>query len=143
MPAWTSCTGGIWPFGFVKVPTPGTSVQITTNTGVQSQGQATGPSGQGPTRKVKQLIFSAPGPGTQIGASSTIGSNQGNVYILRRGTNTTPTPSKTDTNSICLILAPGQSQAIPNGFHSDLNPDDYFVDADNANDGVVAAGVKS
>lgn len=122
---------GIWPMGKIS-PVAGTPAKLTANVGTQDP--KLGAAKQYPAR-IRQFIFSTPGaPG--------VGANTGNVYILY---NAVPgTTTKLTTNSVLLVIPPGQEMSLPHGMKLDgvgLSPDNFTVDVDNTGDGVYVSGL--
>jgi hypothetical protein len=115
-------SAGICPLGFIAVPTPSTPVRLTSNIGIQTQQ----PGILTPTTHLEQITFLAPT------------SNVGKVYLVKNGY------TRTDPMGVMDILLPGERVSIPDGYARSpgLNPDDVYVDADNAGDGVVARGIR-
>lgn len=111
--------GGPWPLGFIAVTVPGTPVCI--NSLVDPSGIFTSTSTTTEySDAVAKIEFTAPA------------TNAGPIYIVTKG------GSKSDTGSILATLTPGSPTyvvpSVPNNMNT-LGIEQYYVDADNPNDG--------
>lgn len=129
--------GPIWPLGFIAVPTPGTPVNLMSLVDpafINSPEIPTSQLSQEYSVRAHEIVFSAYKPGPSTGLIL----NTGNVYILMP-----PAPpgsgNNVDYGSMLPPLAPGQTlflSAAALNFNV-WSPYEYFVDADNAGDGVL------
>lgn len=133
--------GPDWPLGFIKVATPGTPVGLmhyVDPNSYASPATATASTTPEYTQRFQQIMFQGIKPGATHGWQN----NTGNVYIVRSGDGT-GSANRDDQGALVVCVAPGQTiflSASP-AVNDVWGPYRYFVDADNANDGVVAVGL--
>ena len=118
--AFTSPVTGLWPLGKFTIVTPGTTVDLNSIVGPQTQTNAGRLTGEG---RVLKLI-----PGS---------SNTGAIYLLRKVKGQTVSAAGTP-NFIVDIVYPGQQSLSPFNIAPSINPDDYTFDADTAGNTVNA-----
>ncbi|MGH7184503.1 MAG: hypothetical protein ACREJN_21365 [Nitrospiraceae bacterium] len=130
--------GPDWPLGVIVVATPGTPVNLMslvdpTNLDAP-QTPVSDASPQQYTVRANQIILQ----GYKKGASHGLQVNTGQVYITREGAG--GAGNRDDYGSIVATLSPGQSMIIEASAvdNNVFSPYRYFVDADNADDAVVA-----
>lgn len=126
--------GPDWPLGFINVATPGTPVSFMVNVDPSSLNSPNTPTGPGVdeyTIRAQQIIIQAIKPGSTTGWQN----NTGNVYIVRKGSGSS---NKADTGVLVKMLIPGETVYLASAPIVDnvWGPYRYFVDADNAGDGV-------
>jgi hypothetical protein len=127
------------PLGFVKVVAPGTPVQLTSvidPTGVlapEVSNKASGP--LYPPLRFQQLMLTAMKPNAQGGGMQ---DNTGTIYIVRSGY------TRADPDGMVAIIKKGVTLFLASApsVLDTWNPYRYYVDADNADDGVVVVGIK-
>jgi hypothetical protein len=130
--------GPDWPLGFISVPTPGVPVSIMSLVDpafLNSPDSPTVQTADEYTWRAHEIILSAYKPGASHGMQL----NTGNVYICRKGA-PPGTGNRDDTGSMFPPLTPGQTLFISSAAlnFNVWSPYEYFVDADNAGDGVIA-----
>jgi hypothetical protein len=140
-----SKSGPVWPLGMIIVTTPGTPVGIMslvdpnsynapeTATAVEPAGAA---QGDEYTSVFQQIMFQG---FTSNGGTGVI-SNQGNVYIMRKGVQ--GAGNHTDFGSMVAVLAPGQTIFIASAPRNrdTFSGYQFYIDADNANDAAIVVG---
>lgn len=127
--------GPDWPLGFIGVPTPGTPVCIMNV--VDPLGAIWGVNAAAApyTVRAQQIIFLAQKAGAGPPATA---NNVGNVYVIRQPTSS-GAGGATDTGCVIMTLVPGGSPFYLGSAALNRNvfsPYRYYIDADNANDGV-------
>lgn len=128
--------GPDWPLGFIKVVTPGVPVGIMSlvdPTSVNDPSTSDPPTaGYEIPIQCNQIVFQGFKPGAAHGTQN----NTGNVYIMRKGVG--GDGSRDDDGSRVATIAPGQTYTLAPAATKGaaFSPYRYFVDADNANDGV-------
>jgi hypothetical protein len=128
--------GPDWPLGFVGVVTPGVPVGLMSVVDPNSYNSPNTPTGANVdeyTVRAQQIFFQAIKPN---GAGSGWVNNTGNVYIVRKGTGSS---NYNDTGVLVKRLVPGENFFLASAaFNLDVfSPYRYYVDADNAGDGVA------
>lgn len=125
--------GPDWPLGFVAVATPGTPVSIMTN--IVNGG--TWVTNSEYDIRMCQILFDAHKPN---GSAGTV-ANTGNVYLVRVGVGA-GLGNRTDYGSIIYTIPPGANSYFPlvAAVRNVYSPFRYYVDADNAGDGVQVTG---
>lgn len=130
--------GPDWPLGFIKVVTPGVPVRITSVVDPNNVNDPSSPSPGTPgsneyTQRSQQIMFQAFKPGASHGTTY----NTGNIYIVRRGCGGGG-GNRDDMGSIVATLFPGTTILLGSAAKNlnVWNPYRYYIDADNANDGV-------
>ena len=127
--------GPQWPLGFIKVVNAGTPVNIMSLVDPSSVNAPATPdpptAGREEPVVCNQIVFQGFKPGAAHGTQN----NAGNVYVMVAGAG--GDGSRDDDGSRIATIAPGQTftltPAATKG--SAFNPYDFFIDADNANDG--------
>lgn len=126
------------PLGWVGVVAAGTPVQLTS---VIDPGGTLAPEVSNrtagmlyPPFRFQQLILTGMKPKGGGGAEN----NTGNVYIVRAGY------TRADLDGVVAIIAAGQTFFLASSTQitDTWNPYRYWVDADNAGDGVYVVGIK-
>lgn len=123
--AMTSPCPGIWPLGEITVTTSGTPVALNINVGAQTNGTPT----TRPSGNVRSLILSA------------FTANTGDMLLIRKAAGQSNT--KANTGFIAAVIAPGHSISLPGsaGLASDINIDDWLIDATASSNSVVASAL--
>lgn len=133
-------TGPDVPLGFIEVLVPGTPVQITSvidPTGALSPDVSNRSGGPlYPPLRFQQLVFRGMKPNATPDAAG-FKDNTGNVYIVRQG------GSINHSGLIVAIIKPGETLFLSGAprVGDTYNPYRYYVDAENAGDGVLAVGI--
>lgn len=134
-------SGPIWVLGNIAVPTPGTPVSIMSlvdSTNVNSPNSATSATSDEYTPRAQRIIFQA----CKAGASHGTAINTGNIYICKKG-NGGGSGNRDDTGAIIATIPIGTSTTFPLSFvleaaalnRNTFSPYEFYIDADNANDG--------
>jgi len=133
--------GPIWPLGLIVVVTPGTPVSIMslvdpssvnapTTTAANSAGV------QEYTTRCQQIQVQ----GYKAGAGGNgLQSNTGNVYLMKKAEATTGSGNRTDYGVMVAVITPQQTIFYGSAaFNRNVfGPYEYYIDADNANDGAL------
>lgn len=127
--------GPIWPLGFIKVVSAGTPVSImslvTASVGSQAGSQVGSTDRSEYAARGCQLRFRGMKTNTHG-----MQNNSGNVYIIKKfGAN----GSRDDYGTIIDVLTAGAMIELPTkqAESNCINPYEYYIDADNANDGAI------
>jgi len=132
--------GPDWPLGFISVATPGTPVSIMSlvdATNVNDPSTASGTTSLEYTILAQQIIFQA----GRLGASHGTAPSTGNVYLVRYPSRGAGSGNRDDPGCIIWTFPTGQSNLFLSSAPLDRNkysPYRYYIDADNAGDGVFA-----
>ena len=129
--------GPDWPLGFVAVATPGTPISFMFNVdpaNTNSPNSPTSATSQEYTVRAEEILVQAIRPGASHGMQLNIG----NVYILRAPT-AGASGNRDDPGSLVAMLLPGQTLFLTAAAlnRNVWSPYRYYVDADNAGDGVI------
>jgi hypothetical protein len=134
--------GPIWPLGLILVPTPGTPVNIMSlidSALVNAPESATSATSAEYTERCYEIIFTA----CKKGAAHGVQANTGNIYILLKGVQ--GDGSRDDYGSMIVALGQGAAtvdypkfKLTASAINRDVfSPYQIYVDAENANDGVL------
>jgi hypothetical protein len=140
-----SKSGPVWPLGLITVATPGTPVGIMslvdpssynapeTATAIEPAGSA---QNDEYTSVFQQIMFQ----GFTSNAGTGVISNQGNVYIMRKGVQ--GAGNHTDFGSMVAVLSPGQTIFIGSAPRNrdTFSGYQFYIDADTANDSALVTG---
>ena len=121
--------GPDWPLGFIEVAVPGTPVKLTS---LVDPTDARAPEARTSeySPRCQQILLQAFKPGVAHGMQV----NAGFVYIVRKG------GDRDDYGTIVKVLSPGESFYLASApsVKDVFSPYRYYVDGDNAGDGVLA-----
>lgn len=135
----TDPVGPDWPLGLIVVVTPGTPVALMSlvdPTNANSPFRAAGGTAPRMTTSFQQMSLQ----GLRAGASHGLRDNTGNVYLIRKiGTGS---KDYDDYGGIVVCVKPGQTIFLASGAHNNnvYSPYRYWVDGDNASDGLLVTG---
>lgn len=135
--------GPVWPLGCVVVTTPGTPVCIMHNVDANNNnapGTAVGPgtaAAMGTTPTFHKIFFQGYHPGAN---NNGMVINSGNVYLLVAGAQ--GPGNRSDSGAMVFVIPPGGTGTWPSSEveRDAVQPYQFFVDADSANDGLLTVG---
>lgn len=140
-------SGPDWPLGFVACATPRTPVNFMhyvdpSNNNSPNASPNFQTAGAEYTPRFHRITYQGYKPGNNTIAWVP---NTGAVYVVRIGNNSAGgLGTALDTGVIVAIVQPGEGGSVPPQSEMDfgtLSPYRYFVDSDNAGDGLVLVGV--
>jgi hypothetical protein len=136
-------TGAVWPLGAIVVPTPGTPVCIMSLVDANNNNSPEVYNGPGGTPSMAyvpachQLLLQGVHPGAN---NNGMVMNTGPAYLMVKPA-TGGSGNRTDSGAMMFVLWPGSpGEVVAIALDRDsINPYQFFIDVDNANDGVLAS----